>query len=67
MTCCCHRLTQDRALVVWRRERAAQIDWMDEQTRKGLYPDRPDRPCPPMTVPPPFSPEWYTLPGEARR
>ena len=55
-------MTRDEATAQWRRERVAQIDWMDEQTRAGTYPHGPyTRPCPAMTVPPPYSPKWYQL------
>lgn len=53
-------MTQDEAHALWRRERTAQIDWMDSETRAGTYPAGPyTQPMPAMTVPPPFSPDWY--------
>lgn len=53
-------MKQSEAEAIWSAERAAQIDWMSEQTRARRYPDGPyTRPCPEMTVPPPFSPEFY--------
>jgi hypothetical protein len=56
------RYAREQALLrKWQDERAAQIDWADEQTRKGLYPHNVDRPCPEMTTPPPYSPEFYRL------
>lgn len=43
---------------IWERESHAQVEWMDEQTRAGVYPQGPfTRPCPEMTAPPPFSRE----------
>lgn len=60
-------MTPAEAIAIWRRERAAQIDWMEEQTAAGVYPAGPyTRPMPPMTVPPPYSPAWYRLTGQER-
>lgn len=51
-------MTRAQAEALWSVERAAEIDWMDEQSRAG-WPGPPTRPAPVMTVPPPYSPDWY--------
>lgn len=62
---------EPRTRAIWARERAAQIDWAEEQSM--LWQRNPDgpvqwpggpysRPCPPMTAPPPFSPQERTDP-----
>ena len=67
VTCCCHRLTQERARAIHRHETNLQKYWEGRKQAAERQGVPFDEPYPEYSVPPPFSPEWYHLPGNEKR